>query len=203
MKKIEFCNINLKFGRNIIFKDFNLSVKKGEKIIIHGKSGCGKTTLLKLLLGFCSPDSGIIKIDNKELIAGDFRNHRTLFAYVSQDISLRPVKVSNLLKEISFFSNNNFDGHIDISLAEKFDFNLDLLNQNTEKLSGGEKQRLGIIIAIMLNRPIFLLDEVTSALDHSLKKRVVNYFSHSNKTIISISHDIEWENTGKFREVKW
>ena len=64
-------------------------------------------------------------------------------------------------------------------------------------LSGGEKQRIGILIALMLGRDIFLLDEATSALDSELKKRVVdNFLKHEDWTVFIISHDKEWERNG-------
>ena len=70
----------------------------------------------------------------------------------------------------------------------------DILDKNFQELSGGEKQRIGILIALLLNRDIYLLDEVTSALDVNLKKTVADYFlARENWTLLVISHDREWE----------
>jgi putative ABC transport system ATP-binding protein len=70
----------------------------------------------------------------------------------------------------------------------------DILDKNFENLSGGEKQRIGILIALLLERDIFLLDEATSALDSELKKKVVDHFlKHEEWTLFIISHDREWE----------
>jgi len=70
----------------------------------------------------------------------------------------------------------------------------DILDTNFQELSGGEKQRIGILIALLLNRDIYLLDEVTSALDVNLKKTVADYFlARENWTLLVISHDREWE----------
>ncbi len=69
-----------------------------------------------------------------------------------------------------------------------------ILDKNFQELSGGEKQRIGILIALLLNRDIYLLDEVTSALDMNLKKKVSDYFlSREDLTLLVISHDREWE----------
>lgn len=77
---------------------------------------------------------------------------------------------------------------------KEFELEKDTLGKNFENLSGGEKQRLGILIALMLGRDIFLLDEATSALDSELKKRVVDHFlKHEDWTLFVISHDKEWE----------
>ena len=62
---------------------------------------------------------------------------------------------------------------------------------------------MGIILAIMLNRPVFLLDEVTSALDKDLKKTVADYFADCERTVIAVSHDREWAECGNFRKVVW
>ena len=70
----------------------------------------------------------------------------------------------------------------------------DILDKNFQELSGGEKQRIGILISLLLNRDIYLLDEVTSALDVNLKKTVADYFlAREDWTLLVISHDLEWE----------
>lgn len=69
----------------------------------------------------------------------------------------------------------------------------DILDKNFQELSGGEKQRIGILITFLLNRDIYLLDEITSALDVNLKKKVADYFlAREDWTILEISHDREW-----------
>lgn len=203
MSIIEFSNINLRFQDKEIFRDFSLKIEKGEKLQIVGKSGNGKSTLLRILLGFQSCDSGELYIKNKLVTAGDFRETRKLFAYVNQDVTLRPGIARDVLQEVAKFSGNTYDGCFDKEIAELFEFNTKLLDKDTEELSGGERQRLGIILAIMLKRPVFLLDEVTSALDVGLKHKVVKYFYNCEETVITISHDNEWLELGGFRRVEW
>lgn len=198
---IELKHIDLAFEDKTVFKDFQLSIMPGEKLRIGGKSGNGKSTLLKILLGFQSVDDGDLLIEGKVIHGKDFKEIRQLFAYVNQDVTLRPGVVTDVLKDIATYSGNDFSGELDLELAKRFDFDLNLLQKNTDELSGGERQRLGIIIAIMLNRPIFLLDEITSALDSELKKKVVDYFKNCPETVIAISHDEEWSNLG--RKVEW
>lgn len=202
MSLIEFNNISLSFDNRDLFKDFSLTIEESEKVLISGKSGNGKSTLLRILLGFACVDSGDIYINNQLVSPSDFSETRKLFAYVNQDVTLRPGKVSDVLKEISKFSGNSYNGGFNEQLADLFEFDLSLLEKDTEELSGGERQRLGIILAIMLNRPVFLLDEVTSALDKDLKKKVADYFAQSEKTVIVISHDSEWLKSNKFRKVE-
>lgn len=202
MSLIKLTNISLCYGKKEIFQNFSLSIDQGEKVLIAGKSGNGKSTLLRVLLGFASVDDGDIYVNNQLVKPTDFSNVRKYFAYVNQDVTLRPGKVCEVLKEISKFSDNNYDGEFDQKLADLFEFDLNLLKKNTEELSGGERQRLGIILAIMLNRPVFLLDEVTSALDKDLKRKVADYFAQCKKTVVVISHDSEWLKSNKFRKVE-
>jgi putative ABC transport system ATP-binding protein len=201
MSFIEFRDINLKYGERQIFEDFNLSIEAGEKVLITGKSGQGKSTLLQLLLGFACPDDGHIYVDGGIIQPKDFKEIRKQFAFVNQDVSLRPGKAAQVLEEVAAFSGNTYDGSFDEALASLFEFDLNLLEKDTEDLSGGERQRLGIILAIMLDRPAFLLDEVTSGLDRELKEKVVQFFCETEKTVITVSHDKEWQKQDAFRKV--
>jgi ABC-type bacteriocin/lantibiotic exporter with double-glycine peptidase domain len=203
MAIVEYKNINLSFDSKIVLENFSLRINPGEKILISGKSGKGKSTLLRMLLGFQTPDSGQIFIDGKELSDDKIYDFRKYYAYVNQDITIRNGKVNEVLKEISTYKGNNFTGTLSKELLEQFEMNKELLEKKTSELSGGERQRLGIVLAIMLDRPIFLLDEVTSALDVELKEKVVQYFEQTDKTVISISHDPEWSKNGIFRKVVW
>ena len=88
-------------------------------------------------------------------------------------------------------------------LIHVFELDEEILSKNYEELSGGEKQRIVIIISILLNREIFLLDEITSALDENLKKKVIDYFLDWNDlTVIIISHDTDYIQTNKLLKIK-
>ncbi len=203
MSLIKLQDICLSFGPKLIFDHFNLKVNSGDKILITGKSGKGKSTMLKVLLGFCPIDSGTVFFDDKEMNQTLLRANRQRFGYVNQDVTLRDGPVKEILAEIAKFDHNHFQGRIDEKLMDYFEFNPELLEKKISQLSGGERQRLGLMIAIMLEREIYLLDEVTSALDSNLKAKVAHYFGDSDATVIAISHDDSFKNTGKFKEVNW
>ena len=115
---------------------------------------------------------------------------------VSQDTDLGQGLVKDLLDEIFTYLPNREKRSPEKlnTLMKEFELEKDTLDKNFENLSGGEKQRIGILIALMLGRDIFLLDEATSALDSELKKRVVDHFlKREDWTLFVISHDKEWE----------
>jgi len=115
---------------------------------------------------------------------------------VVQDTDLGEGKVKNLLNDIFFYKANRdkLDSEKRRVFMQELGLENDILDTNFQELSGGEKQRIGILIALLLNRDIYLLDEVTSALDVNLKKTVADYFlARENWTLLVISHDREWE----------
>ncbi|MGD6729713.1 MAG: ABC transporter ATP-binding protein [Pleomorphochaeta sp.] len=201
MDTLELVNINLKFNNKEILKNFSLTINSKDKILISANSGKGKSTLLKLLLGFEVQDNGKYLIDGKAIKEYSFFEVRKIFSYVDQDVSLRKIKSRDYIEEISKFNGNNLTSSIDTELCKYFEFDLSLLDKNIQKLSGGERARLAIIIAIMLKRPFYLLDEVTAALDSNLKSKVVSYFNNCEEGVIVISHDDIWMKDTNFRKV--
>ncbi len=204
---IQFKDLMIKFGEKTIVEGYNLDIKKGEKVLISGKSGTGKSSLIKALLGFVEYEAGEIFVQGSAIEGKDFREVRNQFAYVNQDVTIRKGKVKNYLLSIQSYKHNSleFSGDylLDDELMNYFEFDPRYVLKNSEDLSGGERQRLGIILAIMLKRPIFLLDEITSGLDKELKEKTVDYFAQCEETVIAISHDQIWEDQGAFRKVRW
>ena len=202
---IKLKDITVKINDVYILKDFNLSVERGEKVLISGKSGIGKSTLLKLILGFTFPDKGCITFDNIELDKKSIWEIRKRIAYVSQDLDIGQGEVNALIEEIFFLKTNlksSFNNNELIKLLHLFELKEDILFKDYEELSGGEKQRIAIIISILLKREVFLLDEITSALDESLKQKVLNYFlDQKNLTVIIISHDTDYKQNNKLRKI--
>lgn len=193
---IEYENIGISFENRKVLSGFNLIVKKNQKVLLRGKSGTGKTTLLKMLLGFTKPSEGTIYFRSRAIDSRTCWEARKEIAYVVQDTDLGEGKVKNLLDEIFSYRANK--EKLDYGKLQAFmrelDLEDDILEKNFQELSGGEKQRIGILTALLLNRDIYLLDEVTSALDAKLKKKVADYFlAREDWTLLIISHDREWE----------
>lgn len=192
---ITFENIKIAFDEQIVFEAFNLDVGKGEKILLSGPSGKGKSTLMKALLGFQRIDSGRIVVDEKILSKETLSHIRGQIAYVSQDVELGQRTCGVLLREVFDFKNNRHLGVEEkqfLELGKEFDLPTDYLNKRISQLSGGERQRLGFIICVLLKRPIWILDEITSGLDRHLKNSIVNYVLSGEETVLITSHDDVW-----------
>jgi len=187
-------NISKQFDENFVLQNFSFNISRGDKVNVTGRSGIGKTTLFRLLLGFEKPDSGNIYFEGRPLSDTTVWELRRKVAYVSQDLNIGGGKVQSFFDEtLSLKANliNRSTSAVEIKkFFELFELPENLLNKEIEELSGGEKQRVAIINALLLKRNIFFLDEITSALDKSLKLKVLDFFLlNPDFTILSISHD--------------
>ncbi len=170
-----------------------MQVTPGEKVVLDGRSGIGKSTILRCLMGFVAPESGSIRINGQTLTPHSIWTLRTLMAYVPQEVDLGSGPLRQWIKAPFAFkinSNNRKNLNRLPELFDRFLLSTTLLDSDVNKLSGGEKQRVAIISAILLNRKIFLLDEPTSAMDRFAAKAVLGFLrSLPDSTILAISHD--------------
>ena len=209
---IEFRHVSLRFANKRVLVDFNWQVKRGDKVVIFGKSGVGKSTLLRLLLGFQRPDSGQIFFNGRAVESKNIWQIRRRIAYVDQDVMLGQGKVIEVLGDyFSLQANRHLKFDLDkiISQLAALDLPKQILEQQIEKLSGGERQRLAISLALMLNRELLVFDEVTSALDPASKQKVIRaVLAVKKKTVLIVTHDREWYKRREvklfdFKEKKW
>ena len=193
---LELRNVTVRFDGQAVLRDFSMSLKMGEKALLTGPSGCGKSTVLRCLLGFVAPAAGAVHIQGTPLDAHSIWTLRRHLAYVGQEPELGAGTVNEILERPFHFHANaplreNLKRVPD--LCEQFGLARSLLNKEPGDLSGGEKQRFALISALLLDRTIFLLDEVTSALDRASKRDVLDYFqSRDDITALFVAHDSEW-----------
>lgn len=172
--------------------DLTFSLKEGAKVRIDGRSGTGKSTLLRCLLGLVRPISGQVTIFNQRLTRDTVWPLRSRMAYVTQepDLGTGPVK-DTILRPFAYKANLHLHPtDKDIRhWCDHFFLSQALLAQDATTLSGGQKQRVALITAILLKRDIILLDEPTSALDAISKVAVAEHFYQSDQTVLWVSHD--------------
>lgn len=193
---LETRDLCVRMDGHTVLKDFSLAVPAGRKALLTGPSGCGKSTVLRCLLGFVTPEAGSVHIAGERLTAESVWRVRRHLAYVGQEPDLGSGAVRDILQQPFHYRANAALRDNLSRIPELFDtFGLarTLLDKDIGDLSGGEKQRVALICALLLDREIFLLDEVTSALDPASKRRVLDYFqSRADATAVFVAHDAEW-----------
>lgn len=187
-------HITRQFSEKFVLRNFSFSVSSGDKLNIAGRSGIGKTTLFRLLLGFDRPDNGTIYFEGEPLTEERAWAVRRKVAYVSQDLNIGRGRVQQLFDDtLSLKANHSLRKQSEQKLLgylQLLQLPDSIPDKNIEELSGGERQRVAIINALLLNRTIFFLDEVSSALDPALKTVVLDYFlGNPAFTVLYISHD--------------
>jgi putative ABC transport system ATP-binding protein len=192
---LEARNLSLSFDGKPLFHNFSLSIFQGEKVVLSGISGSGKTTLMKCFVGLVRPDAGELFINGTKIDESTVWDLRRRIGYVPQETHFGPGTVSDIIHRPYTYRANS-DSFLNeeklLSLLKQFKLTGDILKKETGKLSGGEKQRIAVITALLLERPLYLLDEITSALDPTSKRRMINYFKKSQSTIFAIAHDREF-----------
>ena len=193
---IEIKNLIKSYDKKCILKNINLKINDNEQISIIGKSGCGKSTLLRCIARLEKIDNGQILIDNENVNnikkfynkVGMVFQSFNLFENMSvlENLIIAPVKLKMYSKKEAIKLAKNYLK--EINLENK-------INEYPKNLSGGEKQRVAIIRALMEKPKILLLDEPTSSLDPQMKKEVlelVTKLKDYNMTIIVVSHELNF-----------
>lgn len=205
-KKIEFKeNINANSvwfaydKENYVLKNIDVDIKKGQKIAFIGKTGCGKTTLISLIMNLYQLNKGNIKMDGIDINCIKPKEYIKNFAVISQDINLFN---DTILENIKYGNNQIEDNEIiqiakNIGIHDMFS-NLEngyntIINENNTNLSNGLKQLIVLMQAIISKAPILIFDEATNKLDEETEKKIndiINYMRNS-KTLIIIAHKLD------------
>lgn len=194
---INIKNIFFKYqgSSRFILKNFNLKINKGEILGIYGKSGSGKTTLINILLGLLEPSKGMVLIDSID-IKKNIKSWQKNIGYVPQIIHLLNSSIKENIN-LGFFDKNNITIKASLQLSQLDSFVKNLKNKEKTsigedgvKISGGQRQRLGIARAIYRNPEVLILDEPTSSLDNETEEDFIKtiFSMKRKKTIIIVSH---------------
>ena len=196
--EICFQGVSFTYEKNLILKNVNLKIGKGEKIAIIGENGSGKTTLIHLILQLLQPIEGQITLDGRDIRQYSLDEYRDLFAVVNQEIRLfRDTLKANMTM------GRQVDGEDIDRICKEFDMQefVDkqpqkyetLVEKNGGNFSGGERQKIAILRAIMKNAPIIILDEATANIDREYSRLIQEKIlrDDSEKTVICITHKME------------
>lgn len=195
---ISFCDVWFGYTKDKqILKQFTFCFEQGKKYALYGASGCGKSTVFRLIKGYYTPDSGSIMIGQTDIskMAPDERNH--YITYISQ---VPFVFAGTIRENLTMFQKDYSDREIldaldaagltDLiySLPGKLD---EEVKEGGKNFSGGEKQRITIARALLHQSAVLLVDEGTSALDNETAYRIEqNLLSQEGRTVISINHRV-------------
>lgn len=190
-------NLNFGYENNIVFKNFDLIIEKGEFVHIVGSSGSGKSTLVKILVGLLKTDS-YINIYRMNLCNDNLKDIRDNIGVVFENPD--NIFVCDTVKDEILFSLNSMC-YAEGTVKSKFNKVLkyvpveNLLNRNLNSLSGGEKQLVALASALIKEPKILILDEALSMVDGITKKEILAILKRLNDekkmTIINVTHDIE------------
>lgn len=183
-------NINKSYNEKTLFKSLSLTINTNEKILLKAPSGSGKTTLIKMLMGFEKPDSGQLTIQGQSLNKHTLKSVRESISYVSQDADLNLDTVKEVFDLIFAYKVNRYiDNYESLfqDYCQLFSLEEDIYLKEISSISGGERQRVALIIALILDRPILILDEITSGLDKDLKTTIKNHIMGLEKKQLLLS----------------
>lgn len=197
---ISFQNVDFTYPNTGIhaLQEFNLEIRKGEKIVIIGRTGSGKTTIAQLLLRMYDPDHGKILIDGTDLRRFDLRDLRRQISYVPQDVFLFSDTVSG---NIQFGLDHSDEEKVRLAaryasvdkeiegFAERYET---MIGERGVTLSGGQKQRISIARGLIKDPEIVVFDDCLSAVDAKTEKEILgNLYQYlQQKTAIIITHRI-------------
>lgn len=196
IEKLEFDNVTFSYGlRKPVLTNINFEVKKGESIGVIGESGCGKTTLIKLILKFYEVNEGEIRINDKNINDITSASLRRKIAYVSQnDFWFQDTIYNNLTIGKPHATKEEVEKILESVKMKKFIENKQyglntILEEGATNLSSGERQRLSIAKALITRPEILILDESTSNLDAETEEFIVNSLAtEKDKMKIVIAH---------------
>jgi len=193
---IKFKDVSFSYQEEKVLENFNLEIKKGEKVGIVGRSGAGKSTLINLLLRFYDPEEGSIEIDGVDIRELTFSSLRDLMGVVLQDTLILGGTIrENILygnlsatsEEVRLASIRAHAHEFIVHLEKGYDTEV---GEGGTRFSGGQKQRIAIARALLKDPPILIFDEATSNLDPESEKCILDTIANieKDKIVIVVAH---------------
>ncbi|MDD1624095.1 MAG: ATP-binding cassette domain-containing protein [Methylococcaceae bacterium] len=192
---IRFDQVSVTVHEKTILADISFALFPGEKAVFYGKSGAGKSSVLRTLLGLHPITLGTIYFQEQPLTPLSVQTIRSCTAYIGQEPMMGAENVRDAL--LLPFQFKTYRDHRPteaqlIEVLHRLQLPVAILSQDSNRISGGEKQRIALARGLLLGKKLYLLDEVTSALDAESKQAVFDVFSDPQLTVLSVAHDPEW-----------
>lgn len=185
-EKFTFC-----YDDKPVFTPCSFTVNEGEKVVVRGQNGSGKSTFLNVFLGILRDYSGNLTVDGIELSAVDPDSYRDLVAYAPQD----PYLFKGTILDNIRLANPDSDEASARQLLREYGISGIAereIKSGGYELSGGERQKISIIRAMIKDTPVVFLDEPENNLDITAMEKVKEWIRHSGKTVIYVSHNPEF-----------
>ena len=200
MDAVVFSHVSKSYGRNTVLDDISLSIGKGEFVTIIGRSGCGKTTLLKTVNALIVPDNGDVIVDGRNLKDTDTVMLRRTIGYAIQSVGLFPhmtvadnISYVPTISSLSGWKKGEREEKV-ASLLESVGLESSMISRYPRELSGGQKQRVGIARALASSPDILLMDEPFGAVDEitreQLQDQMLKIHEEKKITVLFVTHDI-------------
>ena len=194
--KIEFKNVKFSYGKRLTLKNINVVIKPGEKVALVGESGAGKTSFIRLILGFYRPQTGEILVDGNNINKLNLHSFRKRIGVVSQENILLKGSIADNIRygketaTIEEIQKAAKDAYAHDFIAKTRNGYETEIGEKGVKLSMGQKQRIAIARMILKSPEVLILDEATSALDSESEVKVQKGLEHllKNSTAIIIAH---------------
>lgn len=191
--------INKYYNKKHIIKNISFEINKGEIYGLVGESGCGKSTTAKILIGLTKKDSGEIIFNDKTLSQKNSITCKKIqMVFQDPDSSLNPMKKIDwiLLEPFRLYKerNKNFISKKILEMLNMANLSSDILKKYPYEMSGGQKQKIAIILALLSNPELLIADEAVSSLDLSSQASILNFFKKLQTELglsyLFISHDL-------------
>jgi osmoprotectant transport system ATP-binding protein len=195
---IEFCNVSYGLnGGSEVLHDLNLEIRRGETLVLLGRSGSGKTTTLKLINRLLTATEGEIRVDGRGLSEWDVIRLRRMIGYVIQEAGLFPhytvERNIGLVPKIEGWPESRIRERVH-ELLQMVGLEPRMASRYPRELSGGQRQRVGVARALAVDPPFLLMDEPFGALDPLTRAELQREFlalqARLEKTVVFVTHDL-------------
>ncbi|HEY9827687.1 MAG TPA: ATP-binding cassette domain-containing protein [Stenomitos sp.] len=198
-RSIEFHEVSYRLGQHDLVKQLSLQVQSGDTLMLLGRSGCGKTTILKLINGLLKPTSGQVCVGGQSTAQWDLIHLRRQIGYVIQEVGLFPhftvTQNVGLVPSLLGWTPGQIQSRV-YELLELVGLPpAQFAKRYPHQLSGGQRQRIGVARALAADPPFLLMDEPFGALDSisrvDLQQEFLRIQQYLGKTIVFVTHDVQ------------